>query len=37
MGPGFDKTYTPEASHAGIYATRYERYRALGQFIDEMR
>ena len=37
MGPGFDKTYTPGASRVGIYAARYERYRALGQFIDEIR
>ena len=37
MGPGFDKTYTPEASRAGIYAARYERYKTVGGFVDEIR
>ena len=34
MGQGFDKEYKPEASRTGLYAERYERYKALGRFVE---
>lgn len=33
MGQGFDQTYHPVPAHAAVYATRYQRYLELGQFI----
>jgi L-ribulokinase len=34
MGQGFDKTYTPNASNAEVYAKRYETYKKLGDFVE---
>ncbi|NIG55920.1 ribulokinase [Chitinophaga sp. Cy-1792] len=36
MGQGFETTYTPDAKRAGIYAARYEKYKALGAFTASM-
>ena len=33
MGPGFDHEYHPDPSRVPIYAQRYQRYLALGDFI----
>jgi L-ribulokinase len=35
MGSGFDAEYFPDASKVPVYARRYEKYRALGQFIEQ--
>lgn len=35
MGQGFDATYQPDAAKAAVYAKRYERYKALGKFIEQ--
>lgn len=35
MGPGFDKTYTPNSKLAEIYSKRYQRYVELGAFIED--
>ncbi|PWU00423.1 MAG: ribulokinase [Bacteroidetes bacterium] len=34
MGPGFDKTYSPDKKNVGIYSRKYERYKALAAFIE---
>lgn len=36
MGQGFEKTYTPEPQRAGIYASRYQKYKALGAFTSAL-
>ncbi|MDM1293643.1 ribulokinase [Sphingobacterium sp. N143] len=33
MGQGFERTYEPEEKWVPIYAERYERYKALGDFV----
>lgn len=35
MGQGFDMHYTPQPAAASVYARRYEKYRALGAFIEQ--
>ena len=35
MGGGFDKEYFPDAAKAGLYQKRYEKYNALGKFIEQ--
>jgi L-ribulokinase len=34
MGQGFDKEYFPDLSRTGLYAERYAKYQALGNFIS---
>jgi len=34
MGQGFEQTYIPEEKWVPMYAKRYERYRALGAFVE---
>ena len=34
MGQGFEQTYIPEEKWVSMYAQRYERYRALGAFVE---
>ncbi|WP_294348190.1 ribulokinase [uncultured Sphingobacterium sp.] len=34
MGQGFEQTYIPEEKWVPMYAQRYERYRALGAFVE---
>ncbi|WP_207497201.1 ribulokinase [Aridibaculum aurantiacum] len=34
MGPGFDATYSPVPEQVSFYAKRYEKYKALGAFIE---
>lgn len=34
MGQGFERTYVPEEKWVPIYAERYERYKALGAFVE---
>jgi L-ribulokinase len=34
MGQGFDAEYFPDAARTTIYAKRYEKYKALGQFVE---
>lgn len=34
MGQGFECTYVPEEKWVPIYAERYERYKALGAFVE---
>jgi L-ribulokinase len=34
IGQGFDATYTPDPGRAAIYADRFRKYQALGQFIE---
>ena len=34
MGQGFDMEYHPNKANVDIYAKRYERYKALGKFIE---
>ena len=34
MGGGFDATYTPDASRAELYETRYKKYKDLAGFIE---
>jgi len=36
MGQGFDAEYYPDAQNASIYAKRYNRYKELGIFIQEL-
>ena len=36
MGQGFDTTYTPDASKAGLYDKRYKHYKELGNFIEHL-
>ena len=35
MGQGFDMHYTPQPAAAAVYARRYEKYRALGTFVEQ--
>ena len=35
MGQGFDTIYYPDDTRTAIYTTRYERYQALGRFIEQ--
>lgn len=35
MGQGFDAEYHPDAERAVVYAKRYEKYKALGQFSEQ--
>ena len=35
MGQGFDAHYTPDATKVELYNKRYERYRQLGNFIEQ--
>lgn len=35
MGQGFERTYTPEEKWVQFYTKRYERYKALGHFIED--
>lgn len=35
MGQGFDAEYLPDAARAAIYAKRYEKYKNLGNFIEQ--
>lgn len=34
MGQGFDAEYHPNATQAALYAKRYEKYKALGYFVE---
>jgi len=35
MGGGFDKEYFPDPAKAALYQKRYEKYSALGKFIEQ--
>jgi len=35
MGSGFDKEYTPNKQNAELYEKRYQRYKELGEFVEE--
>ena len=35
MGHGFDITFHPDKMKSEIYENRYERYKALGNFIEQ--
>lgn len=35
MGQGFDMEYFPDQNKVGLYAKRYEKYKALGQFSEQ--
>ena len=35
MGQGFDIEYHPDQSKVALYAKRYEKYKALGKFIEQ--
>lgn len=35
MGPGFDAEYYPNPEHVKIYQKRYEKYKKLGQFLEQ--
>ncbi len=35
MGQGFDREYSPDVQVVMIYAKRYERYKKLGNFIEQ--
>ena len=35
LGQGFEKTITPDPSTSSYYRRRYEKYRALGNYIEE--
>jgi L-ribulokinase len=35
MGSGFEKTYEPNPAKAEFYKKRYEKYKALGAFIEQ--
>jgi len=35
MGQGFDATYLPDTDKAALYATRYQQYLSLGNFIEQ--
>ncbi len=37
MGKGFDVTYHPNAAFTGIYAKRYLKYEALGNFTEQLK
>jgi len=34
MGQGFDAEYTPNQANVGLYATRYAKYKALGEAVS---
>ncbi|WP_306429896.1 FGGY-family carbohydrate kinase [Sphingobacterium sp. E70] len=34
MGQGFERTYEPQQEQLSIYAERYEKYKALGAFVE---
>lgn len=36
MGQGFDAEYFPDATRAEVYARRYEKYKALGKFVETL-
>jgi L-ribulokinase len=36
MGQGFDAEYFPNPALVAVYAKRYEKYKALGQFVESM-
>jgi L-ribulokinase len=36
MGQGFDAEYFPNAALVAVYAKRYEKYKALGQFVESI-
>jgi L-ribulokinase len=36
MGQGFDAEYFPNAALVEVYAKRYEKYKALGQFVESI-
>ncbi|WP_291913975.1 ribulokinase [Chitinophaga sp. CB10] len=36
MGQGFEKEYLPDSSRVAIYAKRYQRYKALGEFTTTL-
>jgi L-ribulokinase len=35
MGQGFDMEYKPRAAVTSTYKRRYERYKALGRFLEK--
>jgi L-ribulokinase len=35
MGQGFEKTIIPDQSTTSYYRCRYEKYRALGEYIEQ--
>lgn len=35
MGSGFEKEYKPNPDHAKIYQVKYQKYKALGNFIEQ--
>jgi L-ribulokinase len=35
MGQGFDKEFRPDKNNVELYSKRYEKYRALGNFIEK--
>lgn len=35
MGQGFDAEYTPDKNNIGLYNKRFEKYKALGKFIEQ--
>ena len=35
MGQGFDATYYPDASKVDVYKKRFDKYKKLGEFIEE--
>ena len=35
MGQGFEKTYYPQPDMVGIFEQRYQKYKALGHFIEQ--
>jgi len=35
MGSGFAETYTPDPTHVADYDQRYQKYQALGQFVEQ--
>ena len=37
MGKGFDVTYNPNAALSPIYAKRYLKYEALGNFTEQLK
>lgn len=36
MGNGFDKVYYPNPEKVAIYQSKYEKYLALGEFIEKL-
>ena len=35
MGQGFDAEYTPNKNNIDLYNKRFEKYKALGKFIEQ--